>query len=287
MTFTATLTALALALTPGSTVADPGDWSSERFYVDALSESCALSSTYSFDGRSDVRISLHFNAEFAVLFLTSADWSAEEDAVYEGFGFHFLSPDASFHGEIRGYAGDGYERGFMAKLNPAFVDSFAASRRLLVTRTSNPGEEAAIVTDLNLVGSGAAIAALKRCARLVADRNAEQARREARYTYIARDPFAAPTANRVEWARAPSPHFPERALSRGIANGSVQLSCDVVAGGAATGCRIDAETPEDVGFGQAALRSMAQARFGPRMNGRQTFGLRFTLAREPSPSTEE
>jgi protein TonB len=88
----------------------------------------------------------------------------------------------------------------------------------------------------------------------------------------------------VTWQRQPAPEFPERAASRGIESGSVQLVCTVAANGSATNCSIVSEEPAGAGFGQAALRSMSRARFSPRTvdgvaeGGRARFTVRFRLA---------
>lgn len=285
------LAGASCALVAGPAAADPRDWSSSHFDVTASDKSCVLTSTYSFEGRSDVEIAILYDTTSAYLFITSYDWSAEENANYDGFGFHFFQPDASYGGATQGFRDDGYRKGFMVMFDAEFLDAFGAARRFVVARTVEPDAAPSVVTDLNLVGSGAAITALKRCARIVADQKAAQERREARNNYIARDPFAPvpsepggqPVPAPVRWALGPQAEFPERAQSRGIRTGAVQLACDVGASGAATGCAIVSETPEGAGFGQSALRSMTRARFAPGVTGRPTFTVRFELADSTTP----
>ncbi|MDI6624811.1 MAG: energy transducer TonB, partial [Brevundimonas sp.] len=93
-----------------------------------------------------------------------------------------------------------------------------------------------------------------------------------------------PEISNVTWQRQPAPEFPERAISRGIEAGTVQLVCTVSPNGSATNCSIVSEDPSGAGFGQAAVRSMSRARFSPRTvdgvaeGGRARFTIRFRLA---------
>ena len=93
-----------------------------------------------------------------------------------------------------------------------------------------------------------------------------------------------PEISNVTWQRQPAPEFPERAASRGIEQGTVQLVCNVSANGSATNCSIVSEDPSGAGFGREALRSMSRARFSPRTvdgvaeGGRARFTIRFRLA---------
>jgi len=85
------------------------------------------------------------------------------------------------------------------------------------------------------------------------------------------------------WARPPAVEFPERALSRGLQSGVVQLKCSVAPSGALTACEILSETPEGGGFGVAALSGARRARVNPReVNGvaegaSVSFAVRFRL----------
>ena len=90
--------------------------------------------------------------------------------------------------------------------------------------------------------------------------------------------------SRVTWAQHPIPMYPALAAADGIDGGTVILSCTVESDGRASGCTVLSETPEGVGFGDAALASMERARFSPRTvdgaapNAKVRFTIRFRLA---------
>lgn len=71
-------------------------------------------------------------------------------------------------------------------------------------------------------------------------------------------PRVSSVIQKPEWIRKPtsdqvSRAYPDRALRRGV-SGEVMLSCQVTSRGAVQACAILTETPEDYGFGAAALR---------------------------------
>ncbi|HYC68559.1 energy transducer TonB [Brevundimonas sp.] len=85
------------------------------------------------------------------------------------------------------------------------------------------------------------------------------------------------------WRRPPSVEFPERAISRGLESGVVELTCAATPAGGLAACEILSETPEGVGFGQAALNGARRARLNPRqedgdaVGSRVRFAVRFSL----------
>lgn len=99
-------------------------------------------------------------------------------------------------------------------------------------------------------------------------------------------PSRPPVVVEADWARRPSPEFPERAQSRGFESGEVTMSCVVERDGTPTNCSVISEDPAGAGFGQAALSSMRRARFSPRTvdgvaeRGRARFTIRFQLSEE-------
>ncbi|MBA4805425.1 MAG: energy transducer TonB [Brevundimonas sp.] len=66
------------------------------------------------------------------------------------------------------------------------------------------------------------------------------------------------------WSRPVQPEFPERAQSRGIEEGSVEVSCTVRPDGSLANCQILNENPSGAGFGQAVLSATRRARVSPR-----------------------
>lgn len=154
------------------------------------SPGCIMTSTFEIAGRSDVEFNLLWDGETAVFALTSVGWSAVKGQEYEGFSYYFpKSEDFYSGGKTYGYVHDYINKGFMSTFGPEFLDRLAADTRLVVAR-SQEGQDPTIVADFNLVGTSAAVAALRRCATFVNDREAARIRREGRNDYITRDPFA-------------------------------------------------------------------------------------------------
>ena len=274
-----------------STAPQERDWpSSGGFDVLQLEEGCAAATTYDFDGRSPVKLSLIYTGEFAILALASRDWSNRDG---QSYSMVYLLDEKAWTGDALGFV-EGYaDKGFTARFPPEFLQDFAAADDLFIST----GDGATVVTHVSLDGSAGAVATLRRCADYVQRQNAERDRRERRWDYIAPDPFAASPAaplpapgekpadvSNVTWQRAPDLEFPERAASRGIESGTVTLTCSVQANGSATNCSIVDEDPSGAGFGQAALRSMSRARFSPRTveavatGGTARFTVRFSAS---------
>lgn len=81
--------------------------------------------------------------------------------------------------------------------------------------------------------------------------------------------FAAPEITNPQWLRRPSNlqrYYPRGAIARGV-EGIVVLDCTVATTGDLS-CRVISETPQEWGFGAAALRIAAEHRMQPaRSNG--------------------
>lgn len=280
---------LAIALLLGCvtpTSAQVRQWpSNDGWDVVQLDDSCTIDTRYSFDGRADVKFMLFWNGERAGLFLTSTDWSNRNGVDYE---VTYRLGETVYSGKAVGYV-DLIDKGFSSVFGVEFLDDFSHASTLLVTTGDS------IITHLNLRGSAAAVATLKRCATHVARANAEQAERVQRWSYIDRDPFSTeldedastPQGRTVivnpSWARSATPEFPERALSRGVQSGRVELSCTANPNGSLTACTIETEEPPGLGFGQAALSAALRARLSPRTvdtagaNATVRFSVRFAV----------
>lgn len=64
------------------------------------------------------------------------------------------------------------------------------------------------------------------------------------------------------WISPPRPAFPSRAAEKG-ATGTAVVACMVLANGGLIDCAVVAEQPQGLGFGEAALKSLDQARLEP------------------------
>lgn len=292
MSATTVIAALVFAAAPA--VGQVRDWpSSQGFDVLQLDDSCVITTTYDFDGRSSVRLSLFWDGARADLFLSSLGWSNRASAPY---AVQYSLGGFVYEGNARGLVSDGGYKGFVSGFDPAFLGDFARAESLYVTTGDT------VVTHLNLSGSGAAIATLRRCTDHVQEANAEQARRERRWDYIAPDPFAArssPIAEtgpdgtaveilpNVQWARTPPVEFPVQALSAGVQSGRVELECDVLANGSTGACDVLLEDPPRAGFAEAALAGVRRGRVSPRTinalppGGRIRFALNFAVPATP------
>lgn len=263
------ISGLALAALISVTAApQTRDWpDAGGFEIHQLDDSCGLSADYPLPGRSPVSLTLISDSSSVNLIMTSRDWSAKKDEKYE---LRFDLGDVFYEGEATGLVLDYIDKGFVAFLEPTFLDAFARAPSIYVTR------EDAVVAHLDLEGTAAAVAMLRRCSAHVARINAAQAEQERRIDYIAPDPFAAPAQSEqseqqprldvitnVSWSRRPVVDFPARALERDIKAGSASVQCTTAANGSLSACSIISETPAGAGFGQAALRAAARAVVSP------------------------
>ena len=66
----------------------------------------------------------------------------------------------------------------------------------------------------------------------------------------------------LHWESRPTPRFPERALSRGLTEGTVVVTCMAGPAGSLHECRAESELPVGGNFGQEAVRAANNARVG-------------------------
>lgn len=70
-------------------------------------------------------------------------------------------------------------------------------------------------------------------------------------------------SDQTSWQRRPTPNYPEVAVQTGIMAGRVYVSCVAMPSGEIRDCQADSQSPADVGFDRAALRSLREARLNP------------------------
>jgi len=166
----------------------PG-WGSDHFDVGSYETGCAIQSTFDREGRSSIKFNVLYDGERPMLWIASMDWSAVPSQEYRDL--HFAFDEEIFSGGTSvGQTFDHIYKGFITPFPPEFLDHLAADDRLMVFRATEEAEEPMLVADFGLAGSGAAVAALRRCTAWVLNRNAERERRERANDYIERDPFA-------------------------------------------------------------------------------------------------
>lgn len=185
---------LALLATPALAQNSVTNWTNGSYDVTGSSVGekpvCIMTSTFEIAGRSDVKFYLTWDGEMALFSLASSGWSADKDKEYNDFGYYFPTSDSLFDGGVTtGIVFDYIYKGFLTAFDSDFLDKLAAENRLFVARDGAGEDDVTVVADLNLTGTGTAVAALRRCATFVANREAARIRRESRNDYIERDPF--------------------------------------------------------------------------------------------------
>ncbi|MGR4865342.1 TonB family protein [Caulobacter sp. LARHSG274] len=83
--------------------------------------------------------------------------------------------------------------------------------------------------------------------------------------------FLAPGDSNPDWAKKPTAEalaaaFPTAAAKKGV-DGRAVLACQVTIEGYLQGCKVEAEDPEGLGFGAAALQLSPQFRMTPKIRG--------------------
>ncbi|WP_292046270.1 MULTISPECIES: hypothetical protein [unclassified Brevundimonas] len=186
----AIIVAASALLMAGPSFSQSRNWNTDWFDVTQHDTSCGMSSSFNFDGRPDVNLDILYGGESSgILAVTSSGWSAVEGAEYDDLSFLLVNPDRDFGGGVAtGVVLSYIYKGFKISFPTDFLDALAAASSMIVTK--GKGDDQVILTHINLRGSGAAVASLRRCAEHVQRSNAAQARREQRWDHISRDPFA-------------------------------------------------------------------------------------------------
>jgi len=206
---------------------------------------CEIYAEYDLKGGTDVSLNLNLDGSAALL-LGNRNWSiADGDRV----DLDYWVNGNSYRGAALGGGSlaDG-KKIFGAKFVGSFVDDFAASTYLVVTKGT------ATVTRVSLAGSSEAIKAARRClAKVRGDIAAAEAEKR-RYADIADDPFATPggepspagvpikggpKGNPGSWFT--DDDYPADAKRAG-AQGSVSLLLSVDTAGKVVGCRVTASS---------------------------------------------
>lgn len=142
-------------------------------------QGCFLTRGFAMNGGTQLLLGLNADGT-SQLTLLNANWSiAPREALTLTYR---LSRAAYADHRAIGLHADG-KRGFVAAFDRAFPERFAAARTLAVTRGTVP------VAALDLAGSGAAVAEMRRCVAAQRNRSAADPAAESS-TEIPRDPFA-------------------------------------------------------------------------------------------------
>lgn len=144
-------------------------------------ESCVMASDFEGDGETTLGVGLRTDGR-VYLSLTNYNWSAVSDRVYN---LAFALDGVSYSGgKSVGYVNSS-KKGFITTLEPDFLQHFARSAYLTVR-----SEDGVTIDDLDLAGSAAALAQMRRCVAHLKSVADAEARDKARLAHIPQDPYA-------------------------------------------------------------------------------------------------
>lgn len=206
---------------------------------EAGNDGCGMGLEYEGEGETILVLILKVDGTVG-LSLTNYKWSAVANREYD---LIFVVNGTAYEGGKSVGTSDGYRKGFVTLFDPGFLKDFAAAKNLKV------GSKGVLIDSLNLEGSAAGLAQLRRCVAHVKAVAAAEAREKARLAHIPEDPFASvkgtpPSA--VTGARSASgslssligqDDYPPAAIMAGE-QGSVGFRLTVGPSGRVTGCSI-------------------------------------------------
>lgn len=292
------------------------DYSTDYFDIAAFQDGggCWLNGDWTLAGRAAVNLELDLMTDGEIYAGVWSDgWSRPRADLRKVLGMIFWGPGETKQVFALFAVPSGAERTYVEKPGlyavvqaderDEFLAAFASSRSVtVVSRDTDAadGVEFDTILEGGLQGSALALTRLRACALEVGRREAAAAAREEAIAHIDRDPFKSDVPSSTpqvpgvlvnpNWSRPPLIEFPERAASRGVTSGQVDLDCMINANGSLTGCSIASESPAGMGFGGAAMTGTRRARVAPRdvddagPGGRARFTIRFAVADGAGPS---
>jgi len=262
----------ALASSP----ATARDWPTAGGWVIAeTAGGCGV--TLEYEGAGETRLTILAGVDRSVtLVATNGNWSAERDRQYP---VALLFDESVFQADAVGVEVS-YRKGLAVELDASALDVFARSRSLKIMR------DTVLVDSLQLNGSGAATAVLRRCLIHVTAVKAAEDREKARLAHIPKDPFALPPATGTAGLAATRPvprgnpgswvtqdDYPAAAL-REERRGTTIAKLAVGTDGRVAGCTVQ-ESSGSPDLDDAFCKNVQRrARYSPAMDagGRPTAG---------------
>lgn len=178
------ITLSALTMVPG--IAEARSWPETGGWgISQGSDFCVMSNEFEGPGDSEMFVTL-YDSGMILLGVFNSNWSSKDDEVYDDITA--AMGDIQYGGsQAIGLTLDG-KSGFGIKLHPSMLNALAGASSIRLYKGD------AKMDHLNLSGTGVAIAMVKRCLATVKAENAAaaaaEAREKARYSGIAKDPFA-------------------------------------------------------------------------------------------------
>ncbi len=221
--------------------ADAGGWE----VGEAGTDGCYMASEYEGEGDTLLIVNVHADGE-AFISATNYGWSAKEK---QGYDLTYALNGRVFRGGKSVGIVDGLRKGFGARMPGDFLNHFAAASSLHIST-----DDGVVIDQLNLEGSAAGLAQVRRCVAHVKAVAAAAAREKARFAHIPKDPFASIEGEPLP----PKPPQPAASPAKGKANvrslisaddypaaalrneeqGTVRYRLDIGSNGRVTGCTI-------------------------------------------------